>query len=80
MELYLLDQLLFISLNRCFFLLLLFEVTFLFKFFSLSLKSASSMKSEISALAARFACANLLKNFNLLNSCVAIYFYCDNYP
>ena len=50
----------------------LFEVNFVFKFFSLSLKSVFFFtKSAISSLVANFACANLAAKFSyveLLNS------------
>ena len=49
----------------------LFEVTFLFNFFSLSLKSVFFTKLAISILLAKFVCANLavkLSNVILLNS------------
>ena len=50
---------------------LLFEITFLLKFFSLSSKSVFFTKLVISFLLAEFACANLEANVsdvNLLNS------------
>ena len=56
--------------------LVLFEVTFLFKFFSLSSKSVFFMKLAISFLLAKFAGANLAAKFpdvNLLNSWVVIF-------
>ena len=57
--------------NKCF---VLFDVTFLFNFFSLSLKSVFFTKLAISL--AKFACANLAAKFsaiNLLNTGVVIY-------
>ena len=54
----------------------LLEVTFLFKFFSLSWKSVFFMKLAISLLFATFACANLVAKFSdadLLNSSVVVY-------
>ena len=54
----------------------MFEVTLLFKFFSLSIKSVFFSKLEISVLLAKFACANLaekLSDVNSLNSWVVIY-------
>ena len=54
----------------------LFEVFFLFKIFSLSLKSAFFMKLPLSFLLAKFACANLVAKFsvaNLLDSGVVIH-------
>ena len=54
----------------------LFEVTFLFKFFSLSPKSVFFTKLTISFLLAKFVCANLgakCSDVNLLNSGVVIY-------
>ena len=54
----------------------LFEVTFLFKFFSLSSKSIFFTKSAISQLVAKFACFNIavkVSAVNLLNSGVVIY-------
>ena len=53
----------------------LFEVTFLFKYFSLLSKSVFLTKSAKSFLLAKFACANLEVKFsgvNSLNSWVAI--------
>ena len=44
----------------------LFDVTFLFKFFSLSSKSVFFTKSPILPLVAKFACLNLQYNFLLL--------------
>ena len=55
---------------------LLWEVTFLFKFFSLSWKSVFFMKLAISLLFATFACANLAAKFSdvdLLNSSAVVY-------
>ena len=52
------------------------DVTFLFKFFSLSSKSVLFTKLAISLLLAKFACANLAAKFSyvsLLNSGVVIY-------
>ena len=54
----------------------LLEVTFLFKFFSLSWKSVFFIKLAISLLFATFACANLAAKFSdadLLNSSVVVY-------
>ena len=51
--------------------LALFEVTFSFKFFSLSSKSVFFTKSAILVLLAKFACVNLAAKFSdvdLLNS------------
>ena len=59
--------------SKCF---VLFEITFLFTFFSLSSKSVSFTKLVISLLVAKFACANLAVKFSAvswLNSGVAIY-------
>ena len=54
----------------------LFKITFLFKFFSLSLKSVSFTKLAISLLLAKFVSANLEAKFsnvlNVLNSWVVI--------
>ena len=50
----------------------LFEITFLFKLFSLTSKYVFFTESEISFLLAKFACANITAKFydiNLLNSC-----------
>ena len=61
------------STSTCF---VLFEVTFLFKFFSLRSKSVFFTKSRTSFLLANFARANLAAKFsdvNLLNSWVLIY-------
>ena len=61
------------STSTCF---VLFEVNFLFKFFSFSSKSAYFTKLVISFLLAKFACAYLAAKFsvvNLLNSVVLIY-------
>ena len=54
----------------------IFEITFLFNFFSLSSKSVFSKKLVKSFLLANFSCANCSVNFsdiNLLNSWVVIY-------
>ena len=59
--------------SKCF---VLFDVTFLFKFFILSSKSSLFTKLSISFLLDKFACANLAAKFsavNLLNSGVVIY-------
>ena len=45
----------------------LFEVIFLFKFFSLLSKSAFFTKFEISFLLTKFACANLAVKFSFFN-------------
>ena len=61
------------SASKCF---RLFDVTFLFKFLSLSSKSVLSTKLAISLLVAKFACVNFAARFsavNLLNSGVLIY-------
>ena len=53
----------------------LFEVTFLFNFFSLSSKSVFFAKAVISFLLAKFACVNFAAKFcdvNLLNSWILI--------
>ena len=53
----------------------LFEATFLFKFFSLSSKCFYFTKAAISFWLPRFACANLAAKYsgaNLLNPCVSI--------
>ena len=63
----------FFEASMCF---VLFEVTFMFKFFSLSSKFVFSRKSEISGLATNFASLNLaakLSGVKLLNFCVVIY-------
>ena len=70
---YFLDHLDFFSASACF---LLREITFSFKVFSLSSKSAFFRRSVISALVAKFTGANLavmLFHNNELNSCVAIH-------
>ena len=54
----------------------LFEVNFLFKFFSLSSKSVFFIKAAISFLLTKYPCVNLagkLSDANLLNSWVVIY-------
>ena len=64
----------FVLASKCFDL---FEVTFLFNFFSLSLKPVFSTKLSISASFAKFACLNVaakLPEVNLLNFCVVIYY------
>ena len=61
------------STSTCF---VLFEVTLIFKFFSLSSKSLFFTKLTVSLLLATFACANLAAKSSLvnsLNSGVAIY-------
>ena len=61
------------STNTCF---LLFEITFLFNFFSLLSKSVFSRKLAISLLLGKFSCVNLAVKFfsvNLLNSWILIY-------
>ena len=50
----------FSSVSTCFVLL---EVTFLFKFFSLLLKSVSFTKSAIAAIVAKIACLISLQNY-----------------
>ena len=64
----------FFSASTCF---VLFEVTFLCNFFSLSSKSVYILKSSISALVSKFfACFNLAETFlavNLVNFGVVIY-------
>ena len=55
----------------------LLDVTFLFKFFSLSLKFAFFTKLATSILVAKFACANPAAKYpdvKLLNYVVVIYF------
>ena len=59
------------SLVLNFVFLVLFDIIFLFKFFSLSSKSVFFTKLTISLLLAKFACANLeakLPAVNFLNS------------
>ena len=54
----------------------LFDVTFLFSFFSLSSKSIFFTKLAIALLLPKFACGNLAAKFstvNLLNSGAVIY-------
>ena len=54
---------------------LLYEAIFIFKFFSLSLKSLYFTKVAILFLLAKFTCANLAEKFcavNMLNSCGVI--------
>ena len=59
--------------STCF---VLFEVTFLFKVFNFSSKTAIFPKARISFLLSKFLCANLKVTFsdvNLLKSCAVIY-------
>ena len=63
----------FISTSKCF---VLFDVTFLFNFFSSGSKYVLSTKLAISLLVAKFTCANVAAKFSavsLLNSGVVIY-------
>ena len=63
----------FFSASICF---ILFEVNFLFNFFSLPAKSVFFTNESILFSYAKFACANLEGTFsavNVLNSCIAIY-------